>query len=138
MDPDAAQPPEAGPAGAAPAPERTALVHDVAGALSAGDRDILALELDQGLDEAEVAAVLGTSIAVAHRRLARAHGHLERAVQVRLLWGAGATGCPRLDVALRVAGARRFGPRAARAITVHLTTCERCAHTGGAGSATAA
>ncbi|HTU74425.1 MAG TPA: sigma-70 family RNA polymerase sigma factor [Trebonia sp.] len=65
--------------------------------LNAGDRDVIILQVSQGLDVAEVAKVLGVTRNAAHALLSRARSQLHAAVGVLLVSRAGRAQCPVLD-----------------------------------------
>jgi RNA polymerase sigma factor (sigma-70 family) len=83
--------------------EAAALVAAGMGALSATDRDVLALALRHDLDPSDVSAALGVSANQAHARLSRARASLERAIGAVLLARTRGRDCPELAAILAAA-----------------------------------
>jgi len=77
--------------------ELRALLRAALRGLNAGDRDVIILQVSQGLDVAEVAKVLGVTRNAAHALLSRARSQLHAAVGVLLVSRAGRAQCPVLD-----------------------------------------
>jgi len=69
--------------------ELRALLEDAAGGLNPAEREVIELQLRQGLEPAEVAAVLGVSRNHAHSLLSRARDQLEICLGVLLVGRAG-------------------------------------------------
>ena len=77
--------------------ELRALLRAALRGLNAGDRDVIILQVSQGLDVVEVAKVLGVTRNAAHALLSRARSQLHAAVGVLLVSRAGRAQCPVLD-----------------------------------------
>jgi RNA polymerase sigma factor (sigma-70 family) len=77
-----------------------ALLEDAAMGLNPGEREVIELQLRQGLEPAEVATVLGVSRNHAHALLARARGQLETCLAVLLVGRAGRGECDELGTLL--------------------------------------
>ena len=77
--------------------ELRALLRAAGGGLNAGEREIIALRLWQGLDNADAAAVLGITRGHAHALLSRARGQLQTCVGVLLVARTGRQECAVLD-----------------------------------------
>ncbi|HEX4830047.1 MAG TPA: sigma-70 family RNA polymerase sigma factor [Trebonia sp.] len=77
--------------------ELRALLRAALRGMNDGDRDIIALQLSQGLDVAEVAAAMGVTRKAAHALLSRARAQLMAAIGVLLVGRAGRGECPALD-----------------------------------------
>jgi RNA polymerase sigma factor (sigma-70 family) len=77
--------------------ELRALLRAALRGLNAGDRDVIVLQVSQGLDVVEVAKVLGVTRNAAHALLSRARSQLHAAVGVLLVSRAGRAQCPVLD-----------------------------------------
>jgi len=77
--------------------ELRALLRAALRGLNAGDRDVIILQVSQGLDVAEVAKVLGVTRNAAHALLSRARSQLHAAVGVLLVSRAGRAQCQVLD-----------------------------------------
>jgi RNA polymerase sigma factor (sigma-70 family) len=77
-----------------------ALLEDAALGLNPGEREVIELQLRQGLEPAEVATVLGVSRNHAHALLARARGQLETCLAVLLVGRAGRGECDELGTLL--------------------------------------
>ncbi|HEX3961130.1 MAG TPA: sigma-70 family RNA polymerase sigma factor [Trebonia sp.] len=78
-----------------------ALMRTAIGGLNAAEREIIGLQLAQGLDIGEVAAVLGVSRNHAHSLLSRARTQLEASLEVILVGRTGRSECAELDAILR-------------------------------------
>jgi RNA polymerase sigma factor (sigma-70 family) len=74
-----------------------ALLEDASDGLNPGEREVLELQLRQGLDPAEVATVLGVSRNHAHTLLSRARDQLGTCLAVLLVGRAGRDDCGELD-----------------------------------------
>jgi RNA polymerase sigma factor (sigma-70 family) len=110
------------------AAEASALVWEAAGGLNERDRAVLALNVQQGLEGAELGAALGVQHANPYSLLHRAKEQLERAVSVLLVARAGRRDCPDLaqllddwDGALTPLLRKRLGR--------HIDDCAACART---------
>jgi RNA polymerase sigma factor (sigma-70 family) len=77
--------------------ELRALLEDAAGGLNPAEREVIELQLRQGLEPAEVAAVLGVSRNHAHSLLSRARDQLEICLGVLLVGRAGREECSELN-----------------------------------------
>ncbi len=77
-----------------------ALLEDAAVGLNPGEREVIELQLRQGLETAEVATVLGVSRNRAHALLSRARDQLETCLAVLLVGRAGRGECDELDALL--------------------------------------
>jgi RNA polymerase sigma factor (sigma-70 family) len=77
--------------------ELRALLEDATGGLNPAEREVIELQLRQGLEPAEVAAVLGVSRNHAHSLLSRARDQLEICLGVLLVGRAGREDCSELD-----------------------------------------
>ncbi|MCW2934421.1 MAG: sigW 2 [Actinomycetia bacterium] len=78
-----------------------ALMRTAIGGLNAAEREVIGLQLAQGLDIGEVAAVLGVSRNHAHSLLSRARTQLEASLGVILVGRTGRGECAELDAILR-------------------------------------
>jgi RNA polymerase sigma factor (sigma-70 family) len=78
-----------------------ALLRTAIGGLNAAEREVIGLQLAQGLDIGEVAAVLGVSRNHAHSLLSRARTQLEASLGVILVGRTGRSECAELDGILR-------------------------------------
>lgn len=81
--------------------ELRALVRDATAGLGPAEREVVELQLRQGLGSGEVANVLGISRNHAHALLSRARDQLETALGVLVVARAGRQGCPVLDTLLK-------------------------------------
>src|SRR5260370_739113 len=88
-------------AGVAERWELGALVHDALTGRGPAEREVLELQLRQGLASGEVASVLGISRNHAHALLSRARDQLEAAFGVLAVGRAGRRDCPALDTLLK-------------------------------------
>jgi RNA polymerase sigma factor (sigma-70 family) len=77
--------------------ELRALLDDAADGLNPAEREVIELQLRQGLEPAEVAAVLGVSRNHAHSLLSRARDQLEICLGVLLVGRAGREDCSELN-----------------------------------------
>jgi RNA polymerase sigma factor (sigma-70 family) len=77
--------------------ELRALLRAALRGLNDGDRDLIVMQLSQGLDVAEIAASLGVTRNAAHSLLSRARAQLQAAVGVILVGRMGRSQCPALD-----------------------------------------
>jgi RNA polymerase sigma factor (sigma-70 family) len=80
--------------------ELRALFEDAAAGLNPGEREVIELELRQGLEAREVAAVLGVSRNHAHTLVSRARDQLEACLGVLLVGRAGRGECGELGAML--------------------------------------
>ena len=78
-----------------------ALLRTAIGGLNAAEREVIGLQLAQGLDIGEVAAILGVSRNHAHALLSRARAQLEASLGVILVGRTGRGECATLDGMLR-------------------------------------
>jgi RNA polymerase sigma factor (sigma-70 family) len=87
-------------AAAAERADLRALLEDAAAGLNPGEREVIELQLRQGLETAEVATVLGVSRNHAHALLSRAREQLETCLAVLLVGRAGRGECDELGALL--------------------------------------
>jgi RNA polymerase sigma factor (sigma-70 family) len=80
--------------------ELRALVRDAMTGLGPAEREVLELQLGQGLGSGEVASVLGISRNHAHALLSRARDQMETALGALVVARAGRQDCPALDALL--------------------------------------
>jgi RNA polymerase sigma factor (sigma-70 family) len=80
--------------------ELRALLRSAVRGLSASDQDLIELQLRQGLDVAEIAAMLGVSRNHAHALLSRARDQLETSLGALLVARTGREGCAGLSALL--------------------------------------
>jgi RNA polymerase sigma factor (sigma-70 family) len=78
-----------------------ALVRDALGGVGPAEREVLELQLRQGLSGGEVASVLGISRNHAHALLSRARDQLETSLGALVVARTGRQDCPELDAMLR-------------------------------------
>src|SRR5205823_982542 len=78
-----------------------ALVRDALGGVGPAEREVLELQLRQGLSGGEVASVLGISRNHAHALLSRARDQLETSLGALVVARAGRPDCPELDAMLQ-------------------------------------
>jgi RNA polymerase sigma factor (sigma-70 family) len=78
-----------------------ALVRDALGGVGPAERDVLELQLRQGLSGGEVASVLGISRNHAHALLSRARDQLETSLGALVVARTGRQDCPELDAMLQ-------------------------------------
>jgi RNA polymerase sigma factor (sigma-70 family) len=95
---DASASPEAG--GAVGRAELRALLRSAVRGLSTSDQDLIELQLRQGLEIADIAAMLGVSRNHAHALLSRARGQLETSLGALLVARAGREDCAALSALL--------------------------------------
>jgi hypothetical protein len=88
-------------AGSAERAELRALVRSAVRGLNDVDRDLIELQLRQGLEAGEIAAVLGVSRNHAHALLSRARHQLETSLGALLVARSGRQDCPALDTMLQ-------------------------------------
>jgi RNA polymerase sigma factor (sigma-70 family) len=102
-----------------------ALFRDAVGGLSPAEREAIELQLRQGLEPAEVAAVLGVSRNHAHSLLSRARNQLEACLGVLLVCHAGCEECSQLSSMLTGWDGRLTVPlrKRVRRHTEHCPTC---------------
>jgi RNA polymerase sigma factor (sigma-70 family) len=84
-------------AGSAERAELRALMRSAVRGLNDADHDLIELQLRQGLDAGEIAAVLGVSRNHAHALLSRARQQLETCLGALLVARSGRRDCPALD-----------------------------------------
>jgi RNA polymerase sigma factor (sigma-70 family) len=80
--------------------ELSALINAALGGVGPAEREVLELQLRQGLDGGEVAAVLGLSRNHAHALLSRARDQLQMSLGVLLVARSGRSECAELDALL--------------------------------------
>jgi RNA polymerase sigma factor (sigma-70 family) len=80
--------------------ELRALLNSAVRGLNAGEHDLIELQLQQDLDAAEIAAILGVSRNHAHALLSRARDQLETSLGAVLVARSGREACPALDALL--------------------------------------
>ena len=102
-----------------------ALLRDAVGGLSPAEREASELQLRQGLEPAEVAAVLGVSASHAHSLLTRARNQLEACLGVLLASRAGREECGRLASLLTGWDGRLTVPLRKR-VGRHIERCPTC------------
>jgi RNA polymerase sigma factor (sigma-70 family) len=105
--------------------ELRALVRAAIGGLNPGEQEVLELQLRQGLDNAEVADVLGVSRNHAHALLSRARDQLETALGVLLVARTGRQDCPALDELL-AGWDGELTPLVRKRINRHIERCPVC------------
>jgi len=81
--------------------ELRALLNDALGGVGAAEREVLELQLRQGLDGGEVATVLGITRNHAHALLSRARDQLHTSLGVLLVARSGRQDCAELDALLK-------------------------------------
>jgi RNA polymerase sigma factor (sigma-70 family) len=106
-------------------PDLRALFEDACDGLNPGEREVIELQLRQGLDPAEVAAVLGLSRGHAHTLLTRAGEQLWTCLAVLLVSRAGRDSCGELDALLAGWDGRLTVPLRKR-IHRHIEHCAVC------------
>jgi RNA polymerase sigma factor (sigma-70 family) len=106
-------------------PNLRALFEDACDGLNPGEREVIELQLRQGLDPAEVAAVLGLSRGHAHTLLTRAGEQLWTCLAVLLVGRAGRDSCGELDALLAGWDGRLTVPLRKR-IHRHIEHCAVC------------
>jgi RNA polymerase sigma factor (sigma-70 family) len=105
--------------------ELRTLVRSAAGGLNAGEQDLIELQLRQGLDVAEIAAVLGVSRNHAHALLSRARGQLETSLGALLVARSGRADCDGLD-AMLADWDGQLTPLMRKRINRHIEQCRAC------------
>ena len=103
-----------------------ALLEDAAAGLNPGEREVIELQLRQGLETAEVATVLGVSRNHAHALLARARDQLETCLAVLLVGRAGGGECDELG-ALLSGWDGRLTILLRKRVHRHIERCATCA-----------
>jgi RNA polymerase sigma factor (sigma-70 family) len=125
-----------GPAGSGPAgdgfaaaerAELGALLRAAAWGLGAGERDLIQLRWQQGLDVAEIAAIIGVSRNRAHALLSRAEDQLETALSALLVARTGGDDCDTLS-ALLEDGDGQLTVTMRKRIDRHIRRCRVCAY----------
>src|SRR5215471_10286836 len=102
-----------------------ALLRDAVGGLKPAEREVIELQLRQGLEPAEVAAVLGVSRNHAHSLLSRTRTQLEACVGVLLAGHAGREECGQLASMLAGWDGRLTVPLRKR-VGRHIERCPTC------------
>jgi RNA polymerase sigma factor (sigma-70 family) len=102
-----------------------ALLRDAADGLNPAEREVIELQLRQGLEPAEVAAVLGMSVGHANSLLTRARNQLEACLGVLLAGRAGREECGRLASMLTGWDGRLTVPLRKR-VGRHIERCPTC------------
>jgi RNA polymerase sigma factor (sigma-70 family) len=102
-----------------------ALLEDACDGLNPGEREVIELQLRQGLGPAEVAAVLGVSSDNAHALLCRAREQLGACLAVLLVGRAGRGDCGELDALLAGWDGRLTAPLRER-VHRHIEHCAVC------------
>jgi len=113
--------------GAAERAEVGALLRAAAWGLGAGERDLIQLRWQQGLDVVEIAAILGVSRNRAHALLSRAEDQLETALSALLVARTGGYDCDTLS-ALLEDGDGQLTVTMRKRIDRHIRRCRVCAH----------
>jgi len=111
--------------GAAERAELRALLTTAARGLNAAEREVLELQLRQGLEHAEVADVLGVSRSRAAALASRAHDQLEACLAVLLVGRAGREDCRELN-ALLAGWNGQLTPALRRRAHRHIERCATC------------
>jgi RNA polymerase sigma factor (sigma-70 family) len=106
-------------------PDLRALFDDACDGLNPGEREVIELQLRQGLDPAEAAAVLGLSRGHAHTLLTRAGEQLWTCLAVLLVGRAGRDSCGELDALLAGWDSRLTVPLRKR-VHRHIEHCAVC------------
>jgi RNA polymerase sigma factor (sigma-70 family) len=94
--------------------------------LNAGDQDLIELQLQQGLDVAEIAAVLGVSRNHAHALLSRARDQLEISLGALLVARSGRQDCAALNTMLKDWDGQ-LDVLMRKRINRHIENCPTCA-----------
>jgi RNA polymerase sigma factor (sigma-70 family) len=102
-----------------------ALLEDATAGLNPGEREVIELQLRQGLETAEVATVLGVSRNHAHALLSRAREQLETCLAVLLVGRAGRGECDELATLLAGWDGRLTIPLRKR-VHRHIEQCATC------------
>src|SRR5579863_8545909 len=113
--------------GAAERAEVAALLRAAAWGLGAGERDLIQLRWQQGLDVAEIAAIIGVSRNRAHALLSRAEDQLETALSALLVARTGGDDCDELH-ALLEHGDGQLTVSMRKRIDRHIRRCRVCAN----------
>jgi RNA polymerase sigma factor (sigma-70 family) len=111
--------------GAAERAELRALLTTAARGLNPAEREVLELQLRQGLEPAEVADVLGLSSSQVHSLASRARDQLEACLAVLLVGRAGRDDCRELN-ALLVGWDGQLTPALRRRAGRHIEHCATC------------
>ena len=106
--------------------ELGALLRAAAWGLGAGERDLIQLRWRQGLDVAEIAAILGVSRNRAHALLSRAQHQLETSLGALLVARTGGYDCDALSVLLED-GDGQLTVTMRKRIERHILRCQVCA-----------
>jgi RNA polymerase sigma factor (sigma-70 family) len=106
--------------------ELRALLADAAAGLNPGEREVIELQLRQGLEAPEVAAVLGVSRNHAHSLLSRARDQLEACLGVLLVGRAGQDDCDELGNML-LGWDGRLTVLLRKRVNRHIEHCATCA-----------
>jgi RNA polymerase sigma factor (sigma-70 family) len=106
--------------------ELRALFEDAAAGLNPGEREVIELQLRQGLEAGEVATVLGVSRNNAHTLLSRARDQLEACLGVLLVGRAGRGECGELGVML-AGWDGRLTVLLRKRVHRHIEHCSTCA-----------
>jgi len=107
--------------------ELGALLRAAAWGLGAGERDLIQLRWQQGLDVAEIAAIIGVSRNRAHALLSRAEDQLETALSALLVARTGGDDCDELH-ALLEHGDGQLTVTMRKRIDRHIRRCRVCAN----------
>ncbi|HEY6297347.1 MAG TPA: sigma-70 family RNA polymerase sigma factor [Streptosporangiaceae bacterium] len=113
--------------GAAERAELGALLRAAAWGLGPGERDLIQLRWQQGLDVVEIAAIIGVSRNRAHALLSRAEDQLETALAALLVARTGGDDCDELS-ALLEDGAGQLTVTMRKRIDRHIRRCRVCAY----------
>ncbi len=113
--------------GAAERAELGVLLRAAAWGLGAGERDLIQLRWQQGLDVVEIAAILGVSRNRAHALLSRAEDQLAAALSALLVARTGGDDCDTLS-ALLEAGDGQLTVTMRKRIDRHIRRCRVCAY----------
>src|SRR5580704_18745922 len=105
--------------------ELRALFEEAAAGLNPGEREVIELQLRQGLEAGEVATVLGVSRNHAHSLLSRARDQLEACLGVLLVGRAGRDDCRELS-ALLAGWDGQLTPALRRRAHRHIERCATC------------
>jgi RNA polymerase sigma factor (sigma-70 family) len=106
--------------------ELRALFEDAAAGLNPGEREVVELQLRQGLEAAEVASVLGVSRNHAHTLLSRARDQLEACLGVLLVGRVGREECDELS-AMLAGWDGRLTVLLRKRVHRHIEHCATCA-----------
>jgi RNA polymerase sigma factor (sigma-70 family) len=105
--------------------ELRALFEDATAGLNPGEREVIELQLRQGLEAGEVATVLGVSRNHAHTLLSRARGQLEACLGVLLVGRAGRDECGELG-AMLAGWDGRLNVLLRKRVHRHIEQCATC------------